>query len=285
MESVFVTGTDTDIGKTYIASGIAAALRRRGASVGVMKPFSAVDSRYDDALQAECGGGGDGGDGDGGNNGMNSTLDCHMHDASSASQPKQQKRRLRRGDADVLIEAAGATNDPLSVVCPYPYTMAASPYTAWMRGGGPKPDIKHVLECYEDLDSRHDAVVVEGIGGVMTPILRSYAVADLIADIGIPAVIVCSDVLGTLNHTIMTVESCRRSNITVRGIIINGGAGYPGAQRYDRHILEQDMEELCGTHILGFVPRMELSENDCDEIHQTIPQAIGRLLDVSHVAG
>lgn len=245
MESVFVTGTDTDIGKTYIASGIASALRRRGASVGVMKPFAA---------------------------GFNTQYD-------------KESEKLHSDDIILLAEAAGSIDDPMHLMCPHKYTMSASPYTAWMRGGESKPDVKHVLECYEELDGMHDTIVVEGIGGVMTPILRSYAVSDLIADMGIPAVIVCSDILGTINHTIMTVESCRRSNVTIRGIIINGGAGYPNSQRYDRHVLEQDIEELCGLRILGFVPHMSSNTELKQDTRQTPPQAVGRLLDVSQIAG
>ncbi len=243
MESVFVTGTDTDIGKTYVAAGIVAALRRRGVYVGVMKPFAAdVATR--------------------GSGGEDSAM-----------------KGPRPDDAATLARAAGEPKDLESLMCPYRYAMAASPFTAWMRGGEPKPDIGHVLECFEELDSTHDIVVVEGIGGVMTPILRSYAVADLMADMGTPAVVVCSDLLGTINHTVMTVESCRRSNVTVRGIVINSGAGHPDAQRYDRRILEQDIEELCGTRILGFIPHIQ------SESSQAAAQEVGRLLDVSQIAG
>ena len=252
MESVFVTGTDTGIGKTYVAAGIAAALRRRGASVGVMKPFTAG------APEVAAAGGRDSGP------------DGYAVD----------------DDAAVLGDAAGSSDDPPHLVCPYRYSMAASPYTAWMRGGEPKPDINRVLECYEEIEGMHDVVVVEGIGGVMTPILRSYSVADLIADMGIPAVVVCSDVLGAVNHTIMTVDACRRSNVTVRGIVINGGAGGAGSDRYDRHVLEQDLEELCGFNILGFVPPMPgTAAGAATGARQTTSQAVGRLLDVSQIAG
>ena len=251
-----MTGTDTGIGKTYVAAGIAAALRRRGASVGVMKPFAAGAPEG-----AAAGGRGSGPDG------------AVVVDDDD-------------DDAAALVNAAGSGDDPPHLVCPYRYSMAASPYTAWMRGGEPKPDINRVLECYEEIEGMHDVVVVEGIGGVMTPILRSYSVADLIADMGIPAVVVCSDVLGTENHTLMTVDACRRSNVTVRGIVINGGAGRPGLDRYDRHVLEQDLEELCGFNILGFVPPMPgTAAGAATGAGQTTFQAIGRLLDVSQIAG
>ena len=241
MESVFVTGTDTDIGKTYISSGIASALYRRGVSVGIMKPFA-----------SGC------------------TNTTNLPD-----------------DVLTLAKAANSLSDPSDLMCPYRYTMTASPYTAWMRGGESKADISHVLECYEALDAIHDVIVVEGVGGVRTPILRSYAVSDLIADMGIPAVVVCSDVLGTINHTVMTVESCRRSNVTIRGIIINGGAGHVDSVRYDRHVLEQDIEELCGLSILGFVPRMDITtDTDAQNTRRlTPPQAVGRLLDISQIVG
>ena len=240
VESVFVTGTDTGIGKTYVAAGIASALRRRGALVGVMKPF-----------------------------------------ASGIAQNTGQEACPE--DVAVLAGAAEMPADLTHLACPHQYEMAASPYTAWMRGGEPKPDMRRVLKCYEKLDDEHDVMIVEGIGGAMTPILRNYAVADMIADMGIPAVIVCSDVVGTVNHTVMTVESCRRSNVTVRGVIINGGAGQAGAQRYDRHVLEQDIEELCRVRILGFVPAILPDTGHGQDARQAVPHAIGRLLDVSQI--
>lgn len=258
MESVFVTGTDTDIGKTYVASGIASALRRRGASVGVMKPFAS---------------------------GIIDVAPNGNDDSNSNVQNTDTAPDSRPDDILVLADAAGSADDPMRLMSPYRYETPASPYTAWMRAGAPKPDIKHILDCYEEIDSMHDVVVVEGIGGVMTPILRSYTISDLIADMGIPAVVVCSNIIGTINHTLMTVESCRRSNVSVRGIVINDGAGSKDATRYDRQILEQDIEELCGVNILGFVPRIPDADPCTYTMHQTVAQAVGRLLDVSQIAG
>ena len=279
MESIFVTGTDTDIGKTYVASGIASALRRRGASVGVMKPFAS--GMIDIAHRS---GGSDNNNGSNINNTTTTTANNNNNNNLN-SQEVDITPDSRPDDILVLADAAGSSDDPMHLISPYRYQTPASPYTAWMRAGAPKPDIKHVLDCYEELDSIHDVVVVEGIGGVMTPILRSYTIADLIADMGIPAVVVCSNIIGTINHTLMTVESCRRSNVSVRGIVINDGAGPKDAKRYNRQILEQDIEELCGVNILGFVPRIPDADPCTYTMHQTVAQAVGRLLDVSQIAG
>lgn len=237
MESIFVTGTDTNVGKTYIAAGIAAALRQDGVSVGVMKPFAAGGADADAALRAG----------------------------------------YRSPDAQALADAAG-THDPDDLINPQYYRMAAAPYTAWMRGGESKPDTELVLRCYNRLRSTYDAIVVEGIGGILTPILAEYSIADLIQDMKIPALIVCSSRVGTINHTMMTIRICRAHGIQVRGVVINDGETACGVARYDRNGLICDLKGLCGVRVLGFVPRLQGSGSE-------MPSAVGRLLDISHIMG
>ena len=200
MDSLFVTGTDTDVGKTYVAAGLAAACRGRGIDVGVMKPFAAGLAQDRDS-----------------------------------------------GDIEILSEAAGSS-DPMDLACPQFFEMPASPYTAW-KSLGTRPRVRTVLSRLARLAEAHEMLIVEGMGGVMTPILRDYYVADMISDMGLPAVIVTRTRIGTVNHTVMTVRACEERKVPVRGIIINDiDCGY------DTDDLARDLRRLTGVPVLGTIP-------------------------------
>ena len=181
----------------------------------------------------------------------------------------------------MLADAAG-THDPDGIVNPQHYAMPASPYTAWMRGGEARPDMRRIMDCYHKLKAAHEAVVVEGIGGVMTPILPGYFVVDMIRDMGLPAVVVCSDLLGTINHTVLTVQACRARRVRVGGVVINSGVGAAGARRYNAAELAQDLGEICGVRLLGHIPHVTGAECAGQD---TIAQTLGRMLDLSHMIG
>jgi dethiobiotin synthetase len=92
-------------------------------------------------------------------------------------------------------------------------------------------------------------MLVEGMGGTMTPILKNYYVANLIKDMKIPTIIVTRSKVGTVNHTLMTVLMCQKFKIPIKGIIINNfDKGYPINQ------LKKDLESLTGIKVLGSIP-------------------------------
>jgi dethiobiotin synthetase len=202
MKSFFITGTDTDVGKTYITAGLAVYLRKSGIDVGVMKPF-----------------------------------------ASGVAQKKGYKSE----DIEILSRSAMSC-DPENLVNPQFFKIPASPYTAWKKLKI-KPKISTVLSSFKKLTKLHDMILVEGMGGIMTPILKDYYITNLIKDMKIPAIIVTSSKIGTVNHTIMTVKMCQKYKIPVIGIIINNfDKGYEVKQ------LKKDLENLTGVKVLGSIP-------------------------------
>jgi dethiobiotin synthetase len=202
MNSFFITGTDTDIGKTYITAGLAVSLRKLNIDVGVMKPFAAGAA---------------------------------------------QKKGYKSEDIDILSHAAMVC-DPENLVNPQFFKIPASPYTAWKKLKI-KPKISTVLSSFRKLSKLHDVVLVEGMGGIMTPILKDYHITNLIKDMKIPTIIVTSSKIGTVNHTIMTVKMCQKYKIPVKGIIINNfDKGYEIKQ------LKKDLEDLTGIKVLGAIP-------------------------------
>ena len=92
-------------------------------------------------------------------------------------------------------------------------------------------------------------ILVEGMGGIMTPILKDYYITNLIKEMKIPTVIVARSKVGTVNHTIMTVKMCEKYKIPIKGIIINNfDKGYPIKD------LTHDLENLTGVPVLGSIP-------------------------------
>jgi dethiobiotin synthetase len=206
MKPLFITATDTDIGKTYVCAGLAHSLKKSGIDVGIMKPFA-------------CG--------------------------------TKQKTGFSSNDLTLLSEAA-IINDTEELLNPFFFPIPASPYTA-AKNLGVKIDIKHVLECFNKLDKIHDVMLVEGIGGIMTPILNDYTIINLIKDLQANTIIVTSSRVGTVNHTILTCNICKNMNIPVKGLIINNfdSTGYPILE------LERDLSALTNLPVLCSLPHME----------------------------
>jgi len=202
LKSIFITGTDTDVGKTYITAGLAVTLRKMGVDIGVMKPFAAGNA---------------------------------------------QKNGFKSEDVEILSKSA-QVNDPENLVNPQFFPIPASPYTVWKKLKI-KPKIPTILKSFKKLSNLHEMLLIEGMGGVMTPILKDYHITNLIKEMNIPTIIVTRSKVGTVNHTIMTVKFCEKFKIPIKGIIINNfDKGYPVKQ------LKNDLEGLTGVKILGSIP-------------------------------
>lgn len=120
-------------------------------------------------------------------------------------------KRLSGHVADILEET-------------YLFDSPVSPHLAARRARRPiVPD--HILEqlVAHALEERERSLVIEGIGGVQVPITSSgYMVSHLAGDLHLPCVVVASSTLGTINHTLLTIEALRTRRIDVAGVILNG---------------------------------------------------------------
>jgi dethiobiotin synthetase len=156
-------------------------------------------------------------------------------------------------DALFLMEAGGI-EDPLAKICPIRLKPAASPFQAAMiENRSIQPET--ILSAYKKLSGQYDWMLVEGIGGVRVPITRDYGVVDLMLDLGLPAVVVAHYQLGTLNHTLMTLDTLKQNGIPVRGVIFNQtGPEAPNAIEQDQPRL---IEELSGAKVLGTFPYID----------------------------
>ena len=160
---------------------------------------------------------------------------------------RAEKKGYKSEDIVILSRAAKAC-DPEKLVNPQFFKIPASPYTAW-KTLKTKPKISTILSSFKKLTKLHDMILVEGMGGIMTPILKNYYITNLIKEMKIPTVIVTRSKIGTVNHTIMTCKMCEKYKIPVKGIIINNfDDGYPIPE------LKRDLQNLTGIKVLGSIP-------------------------------
>lgn len=205
MKSFFVSGTDTDVGKTWIMAGLARAARNMGIDVGIMKPFSAGTP---------------------------------------------QKTGYKSEDVQILANAADV-NDPENLVNPQFFPIPASPYTAMKISNIlEKVNVDLVLRSFKKLSELHECIFVEGMGGIMTPILKNYFITNLINDLNLETILITRNRIGTLNHTIMTCHAAKKYGIKIKGIIINE----IDLNGYAIDVLKDDLEDITGISVLGSIP-------------------------------
>ena len=177
LRGLFITGTDTGVGKTYVGALVARALRGAGRSVGVYKPAASGCRRVDGRLESD--------------------------------------------DAAALWDAAGRPGT-LDMVCPQTFAAPLAPHLA-AKAEGRTLDPTLLRTGLEAWRGRCDIVLVEGAGGLLSPLGDDASVADLAWDLGFPLVIVARNALGTINHTLQTLvaAAAHRGGLDVAGIVLN----------------------------------------------------------------
>jgi dethiobiotin synthetase len=96
-----------------------------------------------------------------------------------------------------------------------------------------------------------DWLVVEGVGGLLCPLTEGRTVADLAAAIGLPLIIVARTALGTLNHTLLTVEAAQRRHLPIAGIVLNEAT--PPTGSWAERTCEDELRRWLQVPILGRV--------------------------------
>lgn len=171
---LFLTGTDTGVGKTLVSAALAYLLAQTGVRVGVVKPFE-----------------------------------------SGVSDP------ANLGEDGRLLRWASGSQDEIDRITPYRLREPLAPSLA-ARREGVDIDWPYVIETVRAGYDRCDFQLVEGAGGLLVPLAGTRLVADLARELGWPLIIVARAGLGTINHTLLTLESATSRGLKVAGWIING---------------------------------------------------------------
>ncbi len=204
---LFVTGTDTEVGKTVIAGGIARVLKDKGQQVGVFKPV--------------------------------------------ASGCRSDRTGLVSQDAEFLAYCADAP-ETLDQICPVRFREPLAPEVAVQRGAEPI-EFEVIRTYYNRLAPAKDVMIVEGIGGLMVPLAQDMLVADLAGQMDLPLLIVAKPALGTINHTLLTIEAAQARGLRVAGIVINSYVADTASVAEETN--PAAIERASGVKVLAIVPR------------------------------
>ena len=164
--SLFVTGTNTDVGKTYITRHMIESLRRNGVNAVGYKPIS-------------CGG---------------------------------------LEDSEILAEASGGLD--LDLVNPVQLINTVAPHVACQLENR-EIDLQQIIDGYHKLATEHEVVLVEGAGGWEVPISKNTSMSDVAKELGLPVLLVTTNQLGAINHSLLTVNAIRNKGLECACIVLN----------------------------------------------------------------
>ncbi len=145
-------------------------------------------------------------------------------------------------------------DDDLSLMNPFFAKEPLSPHLAMPRAGI-RFQRKTVQTSLNTLKARYDCVLIEGAGGLLVPITSKYNNADLAGDLNAELIIVSRLGLGTINHTILTIEAALRRGLKIRGIIFS--ASKAGLKTLPEQTNPTEIARLTGVKVLGIIPYMK----------------------------
>jgi dethiobiotin synthetase len=202
VNGLFVTGTDTGVGKTVVTAALALALRARGVDAGVVKP---------------------------------------VQSGALADDPE--------GDAALLKRWTGVP-DSVGEIAPYCFAAPLAPLIA-AELEGRAVSLADAAAAVEAVAARHEAILVEGAGGLLVPTGPGWTIGDLAAELGLPLLVVARAGLGTVNHTALTVLAARQLGLRVAGVVLNGPVD--DSSRENARMIE----ELADVQVLGHTPALD----------------------------
>ena len=138
----------------------------------------------------------------------------------------------------------------VDTVCPYRFEAPVTPWVA-ARMEETEIDLSVIVEHYRWLQTRFDWVIVEGCGGLLSPISRDFDTVSIIQALELPTVIVSRSALGTINHTLLTLKAIRQSGLEPVGVVLNR---IHESLTLSEHSNADVIEEFGDSRVLGVIP-------------------------------
>ena len=208
--TLFVTGTDTSVGKTYVCARLLEFLKIKGVQAGYQKW---VATGTDTGLPE---------------------------------------------DLALCLSAAGITPTPelFEQQSPYSFRFPASPHlAAEMEDRIVEPGV--IIENYVALAANYECLIVEGVGGILVPMRRDLLLADLLARLQLRTLLVARSGLGTLNHTLLTLEALRNRKIPVLGVVFSDSE-----EQEDERLVQDNMQTIEEIALVRVFGRLRRQTND-----------------------
>ncbi|PXF58281.1 MAG: dethiobiotin synthase [Deltaproteobacteria bacterium] len=240
---LFVTGTDTGVGKTFITALLAKALVDQGIDVKVQKWVSTGNSN----LSEDC---------------------VFIYELLGNKSVK-------------TIHGLQDTSAFGSYTAPYCLPLPASPHLA-AEQAGVTIKTKVIRDALFRLESSCEILIVEGVGGVLVPLSRDLLLADLVADLKLPVLLVARSGLGTLNHTLLTLEVLRHRNIQIVGVLLNSQGGEDSSIVTDN---QRTIAEMGQVEVFGVLPRVKSPLDALSYIAPMADRIVNVLKGMEHSIG
>ncbi len=202
-KGVFISGTDTGVGKTLITGFLARYFNDKGRDIVTQK-----------WIQTGC-----------------------------VKVSEDVKEHIKLSGIKFSCEGRTAGN-----ISPYILSYPASPHLA-SRVDNVAIDKIKIMGSFNELVDIYDLVIVEGSGGVLVPFNEREYLIDIVKEISLPVIIVAENRLGTINHTLLSVEAVRNRGVEILGIVFNNLS--PGT---DLLVAEDNLkiiESLSSVPVLG----------------------------------
>ncbi|WP_110113889.1 dethiobiotin synthase [Bacillus sp. CGMCC 1.16541] len=227
MSGLFITATDTEVGKTVITGGLAGALREKGYNIGVFKPIQSGHKASDE-----------------------------------------------RGDA-ARLKVMSSVDDDVNAICPYSLDEPLAPQLALQRANK-QVTVDQLLTHYYQFLEKYDSLLVEGAGGLAVPYTTDALLIETIKAFNLPLLIVARGTLGTVNHTLLTIEYARQHGVEVVGVIL---CHYDETQ-VERVLENKEMIEQYGhVKVLGMMPSL-----DSITMKDQLIEAVHRYINVEDIS-
>jgi dethiobiotin synthetase len=214
---LFITATDTGVGKTYVTTLIARALRAAGRKVGAYKPV------------------------------------CSGADVGPSGS-------LSWGDVEKLTAALDGPFES-ERVCPLRLRAPLAPNVAARREGA-TIDFDRLCAGPRWWQGRVEILLVEGVGGLLCPLTDQQTIADFAQVLGYPLLVVARLGLGTINHTLLTVEAARNRGLEVAGIVLNEAEPLASLEGTEENPVE--IERRAQVPVLGILRHGQSSPTRAD---------------------
>jgi len=227
---VFVTGTSTDVGKTVVAAALARTLAADGKSVAVFKPALTGMDEFPDYDEAAA-------------------IAAVAADGASAT--------IENLPDHAILRAAARSSQTDDEIAPYRFDPPMSPHlAAGLAGVEIDPD--RVMRAARAAADGVDAIVCEGAGGLLVPLSPTWTMRSCAVELGYPLVVVAPPGLGTINHTLLTIESARSVGLKVAAVVLNPWPEDPTPIEADNR---ETIAAMSGVEVLT-LPQLDLSAPD-----------------------
>jgi dethiobiotin synthetase len=169
-----------------------------------------------------------------------------------ATSSKIYSRNHKSQDTAILAKAANI-KEPDYILNPVFFPIPASPLMA-AEILNTTVDLKTVTKKFNFLRKKYDYTLVEGIGGIMVPITTKFLLLDLIKKMSLPIIIVATPKLGSINHTILTINACKEIKIPIIGVIFNQMPTHPNVVE---SLTPKYIEKLTEVKTISIIPFMD----------------------------